>query len=107
MFTFTSRRFSQAAILAALILAGAGTLFTASVEPAHAECKLGGPHCITTGRTPIPNVGGVAVPGTGWQDVDCAEFGNCNSSELKGTEIRRPPSGQLHANIQNNGLKRR
>jgi hypothetical protein len=106
MFTFTSRRLSHAAILAGLILAGAGTMFTASVEPAHAECKVGGPHCLPTGRTPVPSVPGASIPGTGWQDVDCEKFGNCNSSELKGTEIRHQDPG-LHAGLGGNNLRRR
>ena len=75
---------STAAIAIALTLP---TVF----EPAHAECKSGGPNCI--GKTlPSPKgPGGAPLPGTGWRDPDCLEFGNCDSSELKGTEFRRPP----------------
>jgi hypothetical protein len=81
----------RTAVLAGLVLAGVGTFFTAGVEPAAAECKYGTPHCITKSLpNPVKGVGGASLPGTGWVDADCAEFGNCDSSELKGTEFRRP-----------------
>jgi hypothetical protein len=91
--------FTRVAILTGLVLAGAGTFFAAGVEPAAAECKYGTPHCITRGIPNPPKVGGLPLPGTGWVDVDCAEFGNCDSSELKGTEVSRPHPVQTNATL--------
>lgn len=102
----SSRKLIRAAILAGLLFSGTTTFFTASVQPAAAECKLGGPNCI--GKT-IPNPsgpGGAKLPGTGWQDPDCLHFGNCNSSELKGTEIRHQQPGGLHASLGGGHMKR-
>jgi hypothetical protein len=91
MFTIASRNLARAAVVASLVLAGAGTFFTASVEPAMALCKYGTPHCIDLHRPSLPSVGGEKIPGSGWVDPDCNYYGNCDSSELKGVEIRRQP----------------
>ena len=88
MASINLRGLFRTAALAVLLLAGATTFFTASVEPANAECKFGGPNCIGKDVPGRPGVGGTGLPGTGWQDIDCAQFGNCDSSELKGTEVR-------------------
>jgi hypothetical protein len=96
MFTFSSRHLSRAAVVAGLVLAGAGTFFTAGVEPALALCKYGTPHCIDLHRPNLPSVGGEKLPGSGWVDPDCGYYGNCDSSELKGTEIRRRQSGPVY-----------
>jgi hypothetical protein len=90
-----SRSFSGAAIVTGLVLASAGTFFTASIEPAAALCKPGGPHCRPVQWTP-PSVGGQAIPGSGWVDPDCKYYGNCDSSEVKGTDIRRSHSGPVN-----------
>jgi hypothetical protein len=108
MFAFTSRGFRRTAILAGLALAGIGTFLTAGVEPAQALCNYNGPHCITNDPSIGPKKpGNPGLPGTGWVDPDCLKFGNCNSSELKGTEVRRPTSGQRNAVLENNGRKTR
>ncbi len=102
MFTFTSRNLSRAAVVAGLVLAGAGTFFTAGVEPAMALCKYGTPHCVDPHRPSLPSVGGAQIPGTGWVDPDCGYYGNCDSSELKGTALRRNPSRRFY---QLSGIK--
>jgi hypothetical protein len=88
MFNFRSL---SAAALVAGTLAGAGSFFTAGVEPAMALCKYGTPHCIDLHRPSLPSVGGEKIPGSGWVDPDCQYYGNCDSSELKGVELRRQP----------------
>ena len=97
MSTLTSRSIARAAIVAGLILAGAGTFFTASVEPAMALCKYGTPHCIDKHRPNLPTAGGEKIPGSGWVDPDCESYpGLCDSSELKGVEIRRQQTGRVN-----------
>jgi hypothetical protein len=96
MLTLSSLNLSRAAVVAGLILAGIGTFFTAGVEPAMALCKYGTPHCIDLHRPTLPSVGGEKLPGSGWVDPDCEYYGNCNSSEVKGTEIRRRQSGPVY-----------
>jgi hypothetical protein len=87
MFAFASRNLSRAVLAAGLIAAGAGLSVTASVEPAMALCKYGSPHCVNPRPGPkLPTVGGAKIPGSGWVDPDCKYYGNCNSSEVKGTE---------------------
>ena len=96
MFTLTCRSVSRAAIMAGLILAGAGTFFTASVEPAMALCKYGTPNCVDPNPGPEPpKVGGEQIPGSGWVDPDCKYYGNCDSSEVKGT-ARRQQTGPVN-----------
>jgi hypothetical protein len=97
------RSISRACMLTALLLAGAMTIFTAGSQPANAECKYGGPHCITKAQFGPPGVNTNKLPGTGWQDPDCAQFGNCNSSELKGTEVRHPHPVQPSHNASSGG----
>jgi hypothetical protein len=94
MSALTSRSLSGAAIAAGLVLAG--TFFTAGVEPAMALCKYGTPHCVDPHRPSLPSVGGEQIPGSGWVDPDCNYYGNCDSSEVKGTEIRRRQSGPVY-----------
>lgn len=89
MLTSTTRKLTRAAIVAGLFLAAAGTLMTASSEPAAAICKRGGPHCTPVTTQSLPTVGGKQIPGSGWQDPDCQYYGNCGSSEVKGTAARR------------------
>jgi hypothetical protein len=107
MFTLTSRNLSRAAVVAGLILAAAGTFFTAGVEPAMALCKYGTPHCVDPHRPGLPSVGGAQIPGTGWRDPDCGYYGNCDSSELKGTELRHQASGPIYQLPGTKGVARR
>ena len=93
--------------MAGLVLAGTGTFFTAGVEPAMALCKYGTPHCVDLHRPSLPSVGGEQIPGPGWRDPDCGYYGNCNSSELKGTELRRQPSGPVYQLPGTKGVARR
>jgi hypothetical protein len=73
MSALASRKFSRAAIAAALTIA-AGALFAGSAAPAMAECKYGTPHCVDPHR-PLPEV---KVPDdNGWVDPDCKYYGNC------------------------------
>jgi hypothetical protein len=90
-----SRSLAGVAMVGAVVLATSFTFFTASIEPAAALCKPGGPHCRPVQWKP-PTAGGEAIPGSGWVDPDCEYYGNCNSSEVKGTEIRRPKTGLVH-----------
>jgi hypothetical protein len=90
-------------MLTALLLAGAMTIFTAGAQPANAECKYGGAHCITKAQFGPPGVSNNKLPGTGWRDPDCAQFGNCDSSELKGTEVRHPQPAQPSHNASPGG----
>ena len=95
MFTLTSQKLTRAAIVAG-ILAGAATFITASVEPAMALCKYGTPHCVNPDPGPKPpKVGGEQIPGSGWVDPDCKYYGNCDSSEVKGT-ARRQQTGPVN-----------
>jgi hypothetical protein len=107
MFTLTPRNLSRAALVAGLVLAGIGTFFTAGVEPAMALCKYGTPHCVDPHRPSLPSVGGAQIPGTGWRDPDCGYFGNCDSSELKGTELRHKPSGPIYQLPGTKGVAKR
>ncbi len=107
MFTLTSRNLSRAAVVAGLLIAGAGSFFAAGVEPAMALCKYGTPHCVDLHRPSLPSVGGAQIPGTGWRDPDCGYYGNCDSSELKGTALRRNPSGPVYQLPGNKGVARR
>jgi hypothetical protein len=107
MTTKNKTSLGRTAALAGLLLAAASTFMTVSVQPASAECKLGGPHCIGTTLPNPKGPGGGKLPGTGWRDPDCLAFGNCDSSELKGTEIRRPPSGSTQASLGGNRLEKR
>jgi hypothetical protein len=90
------RSLSAVALVAGL-LAGAGSFFAAGVEPAMALCKYGTPHCIDLHRPSLPQVGGEKIPGSGWVDPDCQYYGNCDSSELKGVELKRQPKGPINA----------
>ena len=87
-------KFTRILAFAGIMLSSSATFITTSVQPASAECKYGGAHCITKSMPGPSGPGGTKLPGTGWQDQDCAMFGNCNSSELKGTELRRPTGSQ-------------
>jgi hypothetical protein len=91
-----SRSLCRWAIMALILLAGAGTFVTAGVEPAMALCKYGTPHCADPHRPTLPSVGGVQFPGSGWVDPDCNHYGNCNSSEVKGTARLLPPMAPVH-----------
>ena len=94
--TFTSRSLSRAIILTGFGLAAAGSFLTAGTEPALALCKYGTPHCVNPNPGPhLPKVGGEQIPGSGWVDPDCKYYGNCNSSEVKGTALRRNPPGPV------------
>ena len=81
MFTLTSHKTFRAATLA--IVSG-GAFLMASAGPAMALCKYGGPHCINPHSNPAvlhgtraPTIDGT---GNGWEDPDCAYYGNCLSS---------------------------
>ena len=91
MFTINSRTLSRAAIAAGFAIATAGAFLTADADPAMALCKYGTPHCVHQGEHPtVPTSGGAKLPPSGWVDPDCKYFGNCDSSEVKGTAISRP-----------------
>ena len=75
-------------IVAGVSLAAASILLTASVEPTMALCKYGTPNCVNPHRPDPPKVGGETMPGSGWVDTDCKYYGNCNSSEVKGTAAK-------------------
>ena len=96
MFTPMSRSLSRAVIVAGLSLAWASILFTASVEPAMALCKYGTPNCVNPHRPSPPTVGGEKMPGSGWVDSDCKYYGNCNSSEVKGTAKKQQQTGPVN-----------
>jgi hypothetical protein len=104
MFNFRSL---SAAALVAGILAGAGTFFTAGVEPAMALCKYGTPHCIDLHRPSLPSFGGEKIPGSVWVDPDCNYYGNCDSSEVKGVELKRQPSGPIYRRPVAGGVAKR
>jgi len=93
MMTLT-RSLSRVAIATGLVLAAASAFVTTSADPAMAICKYGTPHCINKHPGPQPpTVGGVSMPGSGWVDPECEYYpGLCGSSEVKGTELRRPPT---------------
>lgn len=85
----SSRSLVRAIVVASVTLAAASTLLlTASVEPATALCKYGSPNCVNPHRPDPPKVGGETMPGSGWVDTDCKYYGNCNSSEVKGTAAK-------------------
>jgi hypothetical protein len=100
-----SRKFARIITLAGVLLSSTAAFFTVSVQPAAAECKYGGPHCIGKSIPGPSGPGGAHIPGTGWQDPDCKAFGNCDSSELKGTEIARRPTGNQTASIGGGHMK--
>jgi hypothetical protein len=106
MFTRNLRSLSGAALVAG-ILAGAGSFLTAGVEPAMALCKYGTPHCADPHRPSLPSVGGEKIPGSGWVDPDCQYYGNCDSSELKGVEFRRQPTGPIFRRPVAGGVAKR
>lgn len=78
----TTRRIDRrtAAANAALLATGAALLL-ASIQPALALCKHGGPNC----ADPRPQsryevkVNETRLPDSTWVDPDCAHYGNCSS----------------------------
>jgi hypothetical protein len=80
MFTLTSGKLLRATALA---IASGSALLMASAGPAMALCKYGGPHCVDPHSHPavLQTNPGPTIDGTGngWEDSDCAYYGNCLS----------------------------
>ena len=91
----TQIRFFRAVIVASVSLAGASILLTTISKPAMALCKYGTSHCVNPHQHEPPKVGGEKMPGSGWVDPDCKYYGNCNSSEVKGT-ARKQQTGTVN-----------
>ena len=95
MTTLTSK-LSRFAVLTTVVVGSGFAFFTGSAGPAMALCKKGTPHCIPVTRPDLPKVGGEKIPGSGWVDPDCEYYpGLCGSSEVKGTNLRRHPTGPV------------
>jgi hypothetical protein len=73
----------------------AGLVFAAGAAPAMALCKYGTPHCINKNPGPkAPTVNTTTLPDSGWEDPDCAYYGNCIGSDWMGggqTILIQPP----------------
>lgn len=78
-----------------LALAGAVfTLLAAGTGPAFALCKYGTPHCVNPNpRPPLPAVGGVQIPDSGWQDPDCKYYHACGYTGLATGQPARTAPG--------------
>ncbi|MFN0191650.1 MAG: hypothetical protein ACKVP5_06690 [Aestuariivirga sp.] len=81
-------------IISRLALA-AGLVFAIGTVPAMALCKYGTPHCINKNPGPkTPKVNTTTLPDSGWEDPDCAHYGNCQGSDWMGggrTIMIQPP----------------
>ena len=94
MFTLNAQKYSRAALLAVLTLAGAGSVMAAGAEPALALCKYGGPNCVNPNPGPkLPGVNNIKIPDSGWVDPDCKYYGNCQSPN----SARRAPGSKLQS----------
>lgn len=82
MNTLVTKSLSRIAIIASLVLAGAGSVLIAGSEPAQALCKgVGAGKC--TERNPMDKwkikINETRIPDSNWVDPDCKYYGNCKS----------------------------
>ena len=82
MHTLAVKSLSRIAIIASLVLAGAGGMLIAGSEPAEALCKgVGAGKC--TERDPMAKwkvkINETRIPESNWVDPDCKYYGNCQS----------------------------